>query len=123
MGYLADGKVYFTDVISSVYGHPLGFPNPDNQTVGDYPYMIYESQSWDRVCLSPNDMNFMLQNMDYVLIDQMAAPFDGKYPFNINLISETSTGIGYELARYVIYSDMGKINRRTIDPDDPILGK
>jgi hypothetical protein len=121
LNYLVAPRVYFTDIVSDQIISAYEVPNNDPITQIEYPFFLYESDYWDRVCLSPEDMYFMLQHMDYVLLDFMAAPYSGKLPHNVDIHTEFATKKGRELAAYFINADMGVKHVRTINPADPVL--
>lgn len=123
LSYLVAPRVYFTDIVSNCGLEYTSVPNNDPATQSEYPYYIYESTSWGRECLSPDDMNFMLQHMDHVLLEVMAAPYPGKLPHNIDIQDSFINGKAEIIASYYIVADMGIKHVRTVNPVDPVLTK
>ena len=73
---------YFTNIVTPVdpfYGAEGGDYSVFIWDAGDYTY-----------CISPTDMNYFLQHIDEVIIDEN--PYTGKKPFNLDVIHEQLTG-------------------------------
>lgn len=122
LGYLANNRYYYTDIEIDIKTNSYHYPNNDPATMEQYPYLLYERESWGTDCLIPSDMEFMLYNMDDILIDDLASQpqYEGKLPFNVEIHSLISVGKNYELAHYQVKTDMGIQHYREINPADPV---
>jgi len=123
MHYINNHHYYFTDIVVGVNpADPFQFFNNDSQTSNVYPTLVYFEDEWQRTCLSPADMFFLLDHIDDVLIDGLGVSYPGKVPMNIEIIYQSP--VGKDMVLHLYYCDFAIKHYRhwpATDPVDPVL--
>ncbi len=122
--YLNSPWVYFTD-----QPNPWEYPdviwdntwNNDPETQDLYPTLVY-GPSYDRTCLSPEDLYFFLSKMDDVLIHNRPGPdeFADLYPYNIDIEITGDVGQGSH-TEYGYEFELGERHYSERPREDPAL--
>ena len=121
--YLSDPDVYYTDIPPTWEYPDAGFdnsPNNDPQTQDLYPTLIYGPE-WMRDCLSPDDMFFLLSQMDDLLIHDRDDNYPDKYPHEIEIWAAGPPGDGTRFGEHWYEFKLGDRNFYPHEPDEPAL--
>lgn len=112
-------RYFYTDVQNKWVDDPSRYPNNDSETNEQYPYLMYESDRWQRTCLSPADMSFLYNSL-HTIVSSVSEESGDKEPCYLNCVAAAAVGREYIIHIYEFKVGIKHV-RETPPPDDPIL--